>query len=497
MKINDSEFTLHLAIGCILLIVALILMIATSYAQSAGFGDICDINTGSPYINYNPDLIANPIYASGTDYDNDPNGCSWRLLPFTENDYRTPAIPIAGVSTEYVIYEFVARADITDTFVSVQLNYVDENGDNHPVVFDLELLFADGWQSFSIAFDGFQSEIGGPNSQVSMQFGVSDSDSDVLIDKIRMLAFEPSTATPTATIPVPTPTAEDQCDYIEVEILDPLSPNFGNIYTFGATGVITVYTDEESAVAQCGSQDKSLFSVSSIIEVNSQIVLTSTLGGTCGTLSRWRSSPDGTQNWTVETNNPQSLAVTNPFTFTFVSLHSATGPGDDYITLTCIGTLPEPPPTPTITPTVTTTPTATATPTNFPIPTSTRTPQAIASPTTTFTPIPIPTGTPNPTATGFPIPTLPAPGTPFPIPTPLVGGSCNTQIADNYDFCFDYGFVETECWIIIPTIQIIAFPGFQICFELYGVVAKVFGYIVPTYLIVVVIGFLVIWRWIL
>lgn len=585
---------------CLVTITILILLAVTHMilAQSAGFGDICDNATGSPYVNYNPDLIANPIYATGDDYDNNANGCSWNLLPFTENDYRTPQIPITGISTEYVQYSFVAKASITDTIVSVQLNYVDEIGDNHPVVFDIPLEFDDDWQSFTIDFDGFQNDIGGPNSFVSMQFSVSDSDSNVWIDKIRMLPFQQGTATPTTTAVVsPTATDSPDCEYqlnapmspepimwLNAETLS-LSYNHGDLidswvdYSGNGNSIFqsdnslkATYVINNDLPAALFATDRYLPPLRLAEDVSFTLLIVA--DGTSGIYVESRTvpidtgilanspvqivfqdgdgSPNNVYNVSGTTRTPRITEMSrdgnNSYasfyesvektTITYTNMSNWNGADFDtrWIGSREFSTPPEnsyyagylyefvlfsdyvsdlsqwslylsrwqcqdfPDPTPT--PTGTITPTVTATPTEFPIPTSTRTPAPLPISTSTLTPIPNPTQTQNPTQTPIPapgtgIPTLPAPGTPFPIPTPIVGGSCNVAISGNYDFCYDYGLVETECWIIIPTIQIIQFPGFQICFELYGVVAKVFGYIVPTYLIVVAIAFLIIWRWIL
>ena len=592
MTQNEKEFVIFISLLCALII--FLILITNTFAQSAGFGDICDNVTGSPYVNYNPDLISNPIYATGGDYDGEPNGCSWLLLPFSETDYRTPQIPISGINTDYVQYSFVAQAPITDSVVTVQLNYVDNTGTNHPVVFDIPLVSSAGWQSFNINFDGFGEQIGGANSFVSMQFGVSDNQSDVWIDKIRMLAFEPGTATPTSTAVIsPTATDSPTCEYQSNAPSSPSPVMWLNAETLALSynhgDLIDSWSDDSgngNSISQSDDALKATYVVNgdlpsalfasdryamplSLVNDTSFTLLYVSNGtnhlyiesiqnsnnGVFGALppnvavifQDLDANPDHQFNPTGETRSPliinmsrsgntgfaryiettelqtttydltnfdptafdtnwlgvreQLNGFTSPFAgyvhefIVFSSYQSDEDLSDWYQYLSRWQCQDFIDPTPTATTTIT--PTTTSTPTDFPFPTSTRTPLPAPLSTSTLTPIAIATQTPNPTGTSISFPPIPAPGTPFPIPTPIVGGSCNQQISGNYDFCFNYGFVELNCWIVIPTISIISFPGFQICFELYGVVLKIFGFVVPTYLIVVAIAFLIIWRWIL
>jgi hypothetical protein len=139
----------------------------------------------------------------------------------------------------------------------------------------------------------------------------------------------------------------------------------------------------------------------------------------------------------------------------------------------------------TVTPTATISGTATATLTATPVPTELVPPTA--------TPGEIPTQVPVPTATPYPVPTIPPAGTPIPIPTPGPR-NCGAQEEGNYEFCYDYGDMGVDCYVILPAIGLIGWPGFQLCFRWVGIVVKVFGYVVPVYIVVSLVVASMIWR---
>lgn len=140
------------------------------------------------------------------------------------------------------------------------------------------------------------------------------------------------------------------------------------------------------------------------------------------------------------------------------------------------------------------TPTPTPTPTN-PITVTrqpTRTPTPTATETATRTPMPgsatptyLPTGTPTPSKTPIPgTPTkTPIPGTPMPTPPPI-----------GNDFYYNLTKISTGCYWLLPAVDIIGFPGIEICFDWYELRLIMFGIDIPVYWLFAVISVLLVFR---
>jgi len=161
---------------------------------------------------------------------------------------------------------------------------------------------------------------------------------------------------------------------------------------------------------------------------------------------------------------------------------SNTGPDEVSLDMVClaVGTYePQPTPSPTMTPTPTTTPTETATP----LPTLTPYPTYTIYPTNT--PIYFPTPTSTPARTGTPTPT----GTPIIIPTPMP-----TPEQINEDFYYSFSIVATSCYELLPRVDLISFPGVEICFDWYELRIIAFGIEFPVYWLFAAISIFFVYR---